>query len=534
MAQTQPVVGHPSVLDLTADPPFHELVPAFERMRIHSSFLKGVAAVASEPSFTERVVRLNQTLRELDTPEAVYFTLAVARLALRSDPSGLRVLSSLLNVKRPGVEVLKRLQSLSSLERVSLQIISGRWREPSETEGENPVYSIMEMFGEATRIGVLDLGLERLPKRSIAICSVVAHLRHWFAWVSLKLSAGQKLPESDLNFLVQLCMIEIILTERRVSRIAESIDPYDMVGMARLMPILSRYDQDVDHMKTVVSQLTTYRPFHERELSVEVAITENEIRKLQKALLKHPAGGVMARIIEQMRANPILEREYLFLVSVVHQIATLRALNLEEAPSPDVLSTVSLVLDYYRENQPIPIRIEPEIVQTIWPILRTWGILDLAEEGLLLHYREERSLDFIEVDGTPKLPERPKALEKTSLSIEEMVRSQMHNEMFLLGILGNPRALSKPRVIPLIALHSRSSRVLQRIAGTRSLHTGPANKDVPRLILMNPTRTPLATLRRFINVRFVSKTDLQRMASAHSDIRPEVRSEIAAYLKSLK
>ncbi len=155
------------------------------------------------------------------------------------------------------------------------------------------------------------------------------------------------------------------------------------------------------------------------------------------------------------------------------------------------------------------------------------------EDELEIGYREDRSIDFIERDGVPRIPEVPQPRLDWDLSLEEMVRLQMGNDPFLLGVLDNPRA-AQSRVVPLIATHCRSIRVLEKIARERILHTGVANKDVPRILLLNPTRLPINTLRRFIHVRFVSRMDLHRMSMPTADVRPEVRQEIVAYLRSLK
>jgi hypothetical protein len=53
-------------------------------------------------------------------------------------------------------------------------------------------------------------------------------------------------------------------------------------------------------------------------------------------------------------------------------------------------------------------------------------------------------------------------------------------------------------------------------------------------LLLNPARLPVSTLRSFIHVRYVSKSDLRRMTLAHADIRPEIQREIQAYLKSVQ
>ena len=86
----------------------------------------------------------------------------------------------------------------------------------------------------------------------------------------------------------------------------------------------------------------------------------------------------------------------------------------------------------------------------------------------------------------------------------------------------------------MIVQETRSLRVLDKIISVRRLHSGPANKDVPRLILMSPARVAMNSLKTFIHVRYVSRVDLERLARPRSEIRPEVQKEVASYLALLK
>jgi len=94
-------------------------------------------------------------------------------------------------------------------------------------------------------VGVLELGIDTLPRNPLAIRAVTAHIRNWFGEMRILLEGGHELAEVLLHYLTQLSMTEIDLMEKRVSRLATIIDPYDVRGMARLLPVLSRHDQDI-------------------------------------------------------------------------------------------------------------------------------------------------------------------------------------------------------------------------------------------------------------------------------------------------
>ena len=93
--------------------------------------------------------------------------------------------------------------------------------------------------------------------------------------------------------------------------------------------------------------------------------------------------------------------------------------------------------------------------------------------------------------------------------------------------------MNMPGVVGIIAELTRSLRVLDKICRQKHLHSGAANNQVPALLLKSPCRIPMNYLRRFINVRFVSKVDLRHMARAKGSLRNEVSREISSYLESL-
>src|SRR4029077_20266125 len=118
-------------------------------------------------------------------------------------------------------------------------------------------------------------------------------------------------------------------------------------------------------------------------------------------------------------------------------------------------------------------------------------------------YREEWAGNFVLPDGTPSLPDRPGKPPDGPTSVRELIQRQLSNDAFLVGILENSRITGMPGIVPMIAMQTRSVRVLDKILSRRGLMPGPANRDVPRLILMNPTRVPMTSLKAIVNVRYV-------------------------------
>ena len=75
--------------------------------------------------------------------------------------------------------------------------------------------------------------------------------------------------------------------------------------------------------------------------------------------------------------------------------------------------------------------------------------------------------------------------------------------------------------------------MLLEIANRRELHTGAANRNVPRTLLWHPTGIPVSALRKFVHVRYVDRIELTAMAARNSRARPEVRQMVASYLAAL-
>jgi len=455
---------------------------------------------------------------------------ATGKSSLALDPSGVRVLFGFLEVKRPGGEVLRQLESLTSLERMALQLVGGRW--PKTPESEKAVFSILEVLEEGARANVIDLALESIPRNPNAVSGLMHHLSAWFTNARTVLEGGAKLPEETLQYLTHVAMVEIHCLEDRLFRLAARVDPYDGARVARLLPLLSRYDQDIEHMKDVLSRLATYQPFYERRLTVEHAISDTETDRLEKALRADRDTMGLGRVMGALRGNPLLDRPFAAYVSVTQEMAIRRARVLSSRQPVDLHSMMLGVLESVTEGSSLCLKVEAKVLDQLDPDVASRGWLRPAPDILEIVLREDQVHALLEPDGMPRLG-APESAVRT-LSLKDLVRSQLRNDSFILGVLDNPRANTVPGIVEIIAGQCRSLRVLDKISRTPSLYTGAANKNVGAQLLLNPSRIPLTSLRKFMNVRFVSLVDLKQMARNKSGIRPEVLHEIEAYLRTLK
>lgn len=139
---------------------------------------------------------------------------------------------------------------------------------------------------------------------------------------------------------------------------------------------------------------------------------------------------------------------------------------------------------------------------------------------------------FVDEDGMPINVDWTLATLDKFRSYKSLVLSYMDNDTFLVELLNNPKAISKPGVVDTISLRCRSLRVLSLVATRRELFTGYVNKNVPLNLLMSPSKVPLTLLRKFVHVRYVDKMSLGRLMGRGGNIRDDVRREIKRYLDS--
>ncbi|HET9234014.1 MAG TPA: hypothetical protein VFP10_07750, partial [Candidatus Eisenbacteria bacterium] len=520
----------PSTLDLTAKAALLPHSTALRKAVIERSWLDMMQGLADIEAPRERARRIAELVHRLETPQSTGLLKAVGKSSLALEPAGLRVLFGFLEVKRPGGEVLRQLEPLSSLERMTLQLVGGRW--PSTPEAEKAVFSILEVLEEGTRAGVIDLALDTLPRNPNAVSGLMRHMKTWFIEVRTELERGGRLSEELIQYVTHLALVEIHCLEDRLYRLAARVDPHDGARMGRLLPLLTRYDQDIEHMKDVVSRLATYQPFCERRLTVEHAISSEEMDRLGKGLALDSNTTGIAMLVDALRRNPLLDGPLAALVAATHELAMRRTSLLSGTTAPDLHSLLFGILETAREGQPLCVRVENVVLDAAGSTHEERGWKRLEADVIELTLRDDQLYGFLQADGLPRFG-APDAATR-SLSLKDLVRSQLRNDAFMMGILENPRANTVPGVIEIIASRSRSLRVLDKITRTPSLFSGPANKNVPAQLLLNPSRIPLTSLRRFMNVRFVSKLDLQQMTRQRGALRPEVQHEISAYLRKLK
>lgn len=125
-----------------------------------------------------------------------------------------------------------------------------------------------------------------------------------------------------------------------------------------------------------------------------------------------------------------------------------------------------------------------------------------------------------------------KGVDEGALDMKAVITQNITRDSIIEALLNNPKVFQNPGLVEYIASTSRSLAILCRIAKTRQLTNGFANRDVPLALLNSPCNIPISLLRPFINVRYVALLDLKNIARAVAGVRREVSAECEIYLKS--
>lgn len=173
---------------------------------------------------------------------------------------------------------------------------------------------------------------------------------------------------------------------------------------------------------------------------------------------------------------------------------------------------------------------------SLWPLD---GFL-LRGERLLLRVPDDGRSDRIWRDDLPcRATDEAEAAaaartdEIDTAALKRLVLANLDNVSVTIGFLRNAKVVAIPGLVAQIVHRCRTVRILEIIAQDRTLHSGYANKDVPRALLTSPCNIPVKSLSKFIHVKYVNRVDLQRMAKDRTGIRRELIKEIESYLATL-
>ena len=493
--------------------------------------------------------------------------LGIQSLAMAAEPAGARLLAALLDANTPGAMLLprvRRFQSTGRLLRTDADLVGASFLAQWQRRLADIVPICAERFGQAG-----DEDQARHPYA--AEHPPLPLLRRALTGLTPGAAARPRRQPAaeDLRLLAGLVRLECDAYQERVSRLAGAIDPFRVAAVMRVLPLLNRADAEVRDLDLLAAWLENgeFAAAFERRLPTGWEVIEEPERpRLIAAFATDERLAPLAAVHGAFLAAPMSIRQ---LAGPVARLLVLSQALMRAGLRPEplhLLDAVHLVLAHSPHDH-LEIPVGGELQEAISCSLlssRQGSRDDLAglqlQAGRLVLPQPRLALgDRIwrhdlpttaEVQDEPTAPcagaaaaadgaagdrQRTDVVppDASAQAVKQLVMNNIGCVSILLGFLRNPKVTAICGLVAEVARRTRSSRILEVIASDRGLTTGQANKDVPRALLESPVNISIKTLRPFIHVKYVSKTDLRRLAKDKARLRKEVCQEIEAYLESL-
>jgi hypothetical protein len=501
--------------------------------------LRALAQADRQPA--SRARRLHEYLRKQLGGDDLAATLAAVQwLAAAGEPAGARLLAALLDANTPGAVLLPRIARLTSTARLAAtgdDLVGEQFLRDWRRHFDDLVASCARFARPATRVP---------PPGLIGVTT----LRR--ALVGLAPRPGAPVTPGDLALLGALVRLETDAYRERVSRIAGAVDPYRAAAVARLLPILGRADaeiRDLDRLAAWLEAGDIKAAFLTPTPTMDDVMDVAERDRLLAALASRPDLKPLSGVVAAFRRRPMppsaLSGAVAGLLAVsrvvplpgIGDLVSATALALEHAGDDGIVrvplnaseaAVAAAVRDGVPEDERFRVRVEGGCLLASgrgwsagageWPDVLPTPTTVAGQVGEAGEIGEDDEEDTGR-DGPADL--------------RKLVLGHVGSTGIILGFLRNPKVTAIPGLVAEIATRTRSARVLEVIAGDRRLTSGHANRDVPRALLESPVPIPVRTLRRFIHVKYVAKTDLRRMARDTARLRREVCDAIQEYMDSL-
>lgn len=519
---------------LPTEPLLAEATVGVDSYRLPPEVRRWIDEIAGESDTNARCGLIAQSMRkQMDTPLFEQLGRGILARAVQGDAEGIAALAGFLAVDGPGDGLIDRVYEFSNVHREADQFRRRRDAGNELSKQEQKLLDELDAIDSAlsARWPEPESGAKVRDRGPAWRC------RRAFARLVHELRRTVRLEEAELDSFVRLARLELDALELRASNLAGAINPYSARQVSQVMPILSTVDEDLRDMRRFLNQLEETRRtslFNEQFSTLSSTLDDSDERRFRNRLSQEPNLQILWRLLRSLDRTSVRQRNVAWFVDRVLDIGdVLVAQGLRKRPF-DVVGALLVVYDHYGSDEIVLqassavsaalVEAGLEFVQpedgTIRIELDRAGVRRLAlPYGLPVPARDEVELE-----------DDAKAKDET---VKDLVMANINNTSVLLGLLKNQKVVNTPGVVRMVVERVRNMRVLDTICMQRNLHAGFANRDVPLALLRSPMPIPIKTLRKFVNVRYVSKVDLRRMAKDKSMVRREVLEEAEAYLKSL-
>jgi hypothetical protein len=526
--------------------------------------LESLAFGYDDPDY--RAERLFTHLRKASGKSVYFEYLTCIQDAIRhGGPLGARLLSAFLAVSTPADRLLPRVMIFHSSRR-----IHGGIREFEREPG---------IFHQdwLARLDELVVACERiLPGNGADPASGLragweppwGPLKDGLDLLVARLRLEDEFSNQDRSLLVGLLRLEVDAWQERVSLLAGSIDPFRVAAVSRVLPLLNRADAEIRDLRAVISNIEERQPgshFHRPAPRAFDILEEDDREALGRALASSEELAPLRLLFVRLADHPVPVAD---LAHGVDRLMTIGHLMSDRGPGvrpPDLLSAVSTLQPCYEDGR-FKVPLAPDFADRLGVALVAVAgcagpvadlLPDVVLDGVQLVIEVPQGGAFPEHDlpvgcvlargsAQDNVPDEAGAgganaddeaeIDPMMAGASELKKLVLGNIMavsVLLGFLRNPKITAVPGLVEDVVTRTRNPVVIETVAKVRVLHTGFANRGVALACLRSPVNVPVSVLRKFIHVKYVSKTDLKRLANDSSGVRKEIGREVQKYLASL-
>ncbi len=321
--------------------------------------------------------------------------------------------------------------------------------------------------------------------------------------------------------LAGLIRAEAEALQDRVIWLSENTDPYNLKTMARILPRLRIYDEAVHEGLDLARRQDAGEPVGLKVVSFEAYLKDSLFNKWLSKVAKRESVARLAHLMERQREKKIPTLDLIAL-------STLCRWTYEASGEPSTpLDWIEKAMACYRDGV---FEVEAgQAARILQPALSGSGA-KMAGTLVTGNFGVKTYPAWIGRDLLTK--SFLKGVDEGSLDIKAVITQNITRDSLVESLLNNPKVFQMPGLVAFICATSRSAGLLSKIAKSRQLHTGFANRDVPLALLQSPCNIPVSLLRPFVNVKYVPLIDLKHLARAKAGIRRVVKEEAEAYLKS--
>ena len=542
-----------------------------------ASIMEALEALAfADAEVSSRAENLFMFLRKISQQNnAKEYLMGIQSMAVQGSPAGARLLAAFVDVSTPGDRLLPRVQRFSSSRRLRIRIRNDK-EDPGNIH-QDWLVRLEKLAESCSTLASPEDSPDGDEVRRPGEEPPWPMLRDGLELLFARLTLGDEFDDGDRKLMVELLRLEVDAWQERISHLAGSIDPFRINAISRILPLLGMADaeiRDLRQMITWIEEGCQGSDFH-TPVSRSLDVLEDSDRSaLRSVLAVDPDLAPLSDLFEGLSAHPVPVPTLAFCLRRLQAMAARLSLLGVPGVELDLMTGVRLIQEYYPASggkDEVHLPLTPGFPEACRHILDTAEdgmgkaaadltglvlrddhlVITIPEGGLFLEHDLPAEADESEPDeqadeiqawaddlqgeDDPQVedPEKIDINSATVTELKHLVLSNIQSISVLLGFLRNPKVVAIPGLVEDVVNRTRNPKVIETIARVRILHTGFANRTVPLACLRSPVNVPIAVLRKFMHVKFVSKVDLKRMALDKGGIRKEIGREIKKYLQAL-